>query len=77
MSPETLNVVATDYQKGLLDRLNEETKGEAGVRTSSRPCNGTADALAYLSFDRHCGTRSERLEASRDAGGKQRQGPSF
>ncbi|KAG8981825.1 hypothetical protein FRB94_009213 [Tulasnella sp. JGI-2019a] len=26
MSPETLNVVATDYQKGLLDRLNEETK---------------------------------------------------
>lgn len=31
MSPETLNVVATDYQKGLLDRLNEETKGERAL----------------------------------------------
>ena len=28
LSPEALRLIAEDYQQGLLDRLNEEVKGE-------------------------------------------------
>jgi hypothetical protein len=31
LSPEALKVIAEDYQQGLLDRLNEQIKGNASV----------------------------------------------
>lgn len=31
LSPEALKVIAEDYQQGLLDRLNEQIKGNVSV----------------------------------------------